>query len=224
MGRHRSIPHMPHSTPDPSGFTLLELMLSLAMLGVVLLIIFGALRIGTRAWEKGEEDVEIQQRQRAVLDLIQKQIASACLYEIKTGEDAFYFKGSETEVEFVSRSPIAPGSRSGIVYVKYSVRGGDKDEKMSLMLYERDMIFMKEEDFGIDAAEISLRLISGLQNLRFEYLKGAEDGGETAWQSSWRSSDDSDDEEMPLAVKLTLEGAQQDDALCLIVPVRCRKE
>ena len=63
--------------PSSSGFTLLELILSLTILSVVLLLIFGALRVGTRAWEKGEKDVEIQQRRRAVLDLIQKQIASA---------------------------------------------------------------------------------------------------------------------------------------------------
>ena len=207
--------------PSPSGFTLLELMLSLAILGVVLLIIFGALRIGTRAWEKGEKDVEIQQRRRAVLDLIQKQIASACLYEIKTGDEAFYFKGSDSEVEFVSRSPIAPGSRSGIVYVKYSAGEGDQNEKMTLVLYERDMIFMKKEDFSSDAEEYSLKLMSGFQNLQFEYLKMAEDGSETSWQSSWDSS--GDNKEMPLAVKMTLDG-ELEDALCLIVPIRCREE
>ena len=205
-----------------SGFTLLELILSLTILSVVLLLIFGALRIGTRAWEKGEKDVEIQQRQRAVLDLIQKQIASACLYEIKTGDETFYFKGSDSEIEFVSRSPIAPGSRSGIVYVKYSAGEGDQDEKLSLMLYERDMIFMKEEDFGSDAVEYSLKLMSGFQNLQFEYLKKAEDGSETSWQSSWDSS--GDNKEMPLAVKMSLDGEQENDALCLIVPIRCREE
>ena len=208
--------------PSPSGFTLLELMLSLAILGVVLLIIFGALRIGTRAWEKGEKDVEIQQRRRAVLDLIQKQIASACLYEIKTGDETFYFKGSDSEVEFVSRSPIAPGSRSGIVYVKYSTGEGDQNEKMTLVLYERDMIFMKKEDFSSDAEEYSLKLMSGFQNLQFEYLKMAEDGSETSWQSNWDSS--GDNKEMPLAVKMSLDGEQEDDALCLIVPIRCREE
>jgi len=195
-------------------------MLSLAIMGLVLLMIFGALRIGTRAWEKGEKDVDVQQRQRAVFDLVQKQIASACLYEIKTTDGTFYFEGSEKEIQFVSRSPIAPGSRSGIVYVNYTVSKGNADEKMSLMLYERDMIFMKEEDFGGDAAENSLRLISGFQNLRFEYLKMAEDGSKPSWQGAWKSSDDN--KEMPLAVKMTFEGA--DDALCLIVPIRCREE
>lgn len=221
MGRHRLIPRMPHLVSKSSGFTLLELILSLTILGVVLLLIFGALRIGTRAWEKGEKDVEVQQRQRAVLDLMQKQIASACLYKIKTDDDAFYFKGSEIELQFVSRSPIAPGSRSGIVYVKYSIQEGSRGEKMSLMLYERDMIFMKEEDFGSDATENSLRLISGFQNLQFEYLKPAEGDGEASWQSTWNSTDDN--KEMPLAVKMSFK-AEEEDTLCLVVPIRCREE
>ncbi|MCF8127568.1 MAG: prepilin-type N-terminal cleavage/methylation domain-containing protein [Deltaproteobacteria bacterium] len=220
MDRHCFIRHTPNYGYNSSGFTLLELMLSLAMMGIVLLIIFSALRIGTRAWEKGEKDVEVQQRQRAVFDLLQKQIASACLYEIKTTDDTYYFKGSETDIQFVSRNPIAPGSRSGIVYVNYTVSRGNADENMSLMLYERDMIFMKEEDFGGDAEENSLRLISGFKNLRFEYLKMDKDSSETSWQGAWNSSDDN--EEMPLAVKMTFEGA--DDALCLVVPIRCREE
>ncbi|MCF8129971.1 MAG: prepilin-type N-terminal cleavage/methylation domain-containing protein [Deltaproteobacteria bacterium] len=215
MDRNIFIRHLPNS-----GFTLLELMLSLAIMGVVLLIIFGALRIGTQAWEKGEKDVDVQQRQRAVFDLIQKQVASACLYQIETGNGTFYFKGSETKIQFVSRSPIAPGSRTGIVYVNYAVSKGNADEKMGLMLYERDMIFMKEEDFGDDAAKNSLRLISGFENLRFEYLKMAENGNKTSWQRVWNSYNDTKD--MPLAVKMTFQG--EDDALCLIVPVRCREE
>jgi len=220
MNRSRLITGVPYSVPKSSGFTLLELILSLAIMGVVLLLIFGALRIGARAWEKGEADVEVEQRQRAVFELIQKQIASACFYEIKTGDDTFCFKGTETEIQFVSRSPIAPGFRSGIVYVNYTVNEGKANDKMGLMLYERDMIFMKEEDFSSDAAENSLRLISGFQNLRFAYLKMNEDGGETSWQNFWDSSEDS--MEMPLAVKMTFEG--EDDTFRLIVPIRSRKE
>ena len=58
------------------GFTLLELLISLTILGVIVVIIFGAFRIGIRAWEKGEKDVESRQRQRIVLDLSKQQLAS----------------------------------------------------------------------------------------------------------------------------------------------------
>lgn len=203
------------------GFTLLELMLSLAILGVVLLIIFGALRIGTRAWEKGEKDVAIQQRQRAVLGLMGQQIASACLFEIKVGDEPFYFKGSEGTIEFVSRNPIVPGALTGVVYVKYMIQAADGEGKKRLMLYEKDAGFLKKEDLEAMEAADFFTLISGIQNIQFEYLKRAEDKDETDWQASW---DPSEDEEMPLAVKIILKQSKDTAPIDLIVPIRCQKE
>jgi len=203
------------------GFTLLELMLSLAIMGVVLLIIFGALRIGTRAWEKGEKDVAVHQRQRAVLDLLSRQIASACIYEIKMGDDAFYFKGSEGTMEFVSRSPIVPGALTGVVFVKYMIQEGDGDGKKQLKLYEKDAGFLKEEDLESQEEEDLFTLISGIQDLQFEYLKGGEDKSETDWQASW---DSSEEKGLPLAIKIVLNQDKETAPINLIVPIRCRKE
>jgi len=203
------------------GFTLLELMLSLAIMGLVLLIIFGALRIGTRAWEKGEKDVAVHQRQRAVLGLLSRQIASACIYEIKMGDDTFNFKGSEGTMEFVSRSPIVPGALTGVVFVKYMVQEGDGDGKKQLNLYEKDAGFLKEEDVENQSEEDLFTLISGLQDLQFEYLKGGEDKSETDWQASW---DPSEKTGLPLAVKIILKQNEETASIRLIVPIRCRKE
>ena len=196
-------------------------MLSLTILGVVLLIIFGALRVGTRAWEKGEKDVTVHQRQRAVLGLLSQQIASACIYEIKMGDDAFYFKGSEGAMEFVSRSPIVPGALTGVVFVKYMILEGDGEGRKQLKLYEKDAGFLKEEDVQSQRDEDLFTLISGIQDLQFEYLKGGEDNSETDWQASW---DPSEEKGLPLAVKIVLNQDEETAPINLIVPIRCRKE
>lgn len=202
------------------GFTLLELMLSLTILGVVLLIIFGALRVGTRAWEKGEKDVAVHQRQRAVLDLLSRQIASACIYEIKMGDDAFNFKGSEGTMEFVSRSPIVPGALTGVVFVKYMIQEGDGDRKKQLKLYEKDAGFLKEEDLNGQRDEDFFTLISGIEDLQFEYLKGGDDGGEPQWQAFW---DPSEKKGLPLAVKIILKQDAETSPINLVVPIHCQK-
>ena len=202
-----------------SGFTLLELMLSLAMMGVVLLIIFGALRIGSRAWEKGEKDVAVHQRQRAVLGILSRQIASACIYEIKMGDDAFFFKGSERMMAFVSRSAVVPGSLTGVVFVKYTIHQGD-DGKKQLKLYEKDAGFMKEEDLESQREKDFFTLISGIQDLQFEYLKNSKDNQETAWQTSW---DPSEETGLPLAVKIILKQDETIMPIITIVPIPCQK-
>ncbi len=203
------------------GFTLLELMISLAIMGVVLLIIFGALRVGTRAWEKGEKDVTVHQRQRAVLGLLGQQIASACIYEIKKGDDAFYFMGSEKEMEFVSRSPIVPGALTGVVFVKYVIQEGGEEGKKQLKLYEKDAGFLKEEDLENRREEDFFTLISGIEDLQFEYLKGSKDQKETDWQGSW---DSSEEKGFPLAVKIILKQNETVAPVNAIVSIQCQAE
>jgi len=210
-----------------TGFTLLELLISLTIIGLILVIVFGALRIGARAWEKGERDVEIHQRQRVVLDNIKRQIASVCLREIK-GDDgegqnnkSVFFKGDSEGMEFMSRVPMVPTTRSGMVYVKYVVREEDGGDKKRLMLYEKDILFIeKEEDIGEPDEEDFFELIPGAEDIEFAYLKGAEDkDADPEWQDTW---DPDSDTGIPLAVKITLE--EYADAAPIYVIARLQAE
>ena len=209
----------------PPGFTLLELMISLTIIGLILVLVFGSLRIGARAWEKGEKDVEIHQRQRVVLDNIKRQIASTCLREIKDeaekGGDKkkIFFKGDNETMEFISRIPMTPSARSGIVYVNYVVSEEDRGDKKRLMLYEKDILFIKtEEDIGDQDEEDFFELIPGAENVEFAYLKGPEDkDADPEWQDSW---DPHLDTGLPLAVKITLKEEENTTPIYVIARVQ----
>lgn len=211
----------------PPGFTLLELLISLTIIGLILVIVFGALRIGSRAWEKGEKDVEIRQRQRVVLENIKRQIASTCLREIK-GEDKgaedkkrIFFKGDSEEMEFMTRVPMVPTTRSGMVYVKYVVREEDGGDKKRLMLYEKDILFIEtEEDIGDQDEADFFELIPGAENIEFAYLKRPEDkDADPEWQEAW---DPDSDTGIPLAVKITLQ--EDEDTAPIYVIARLQAE
>ena len=212
---------------DQNGFTLLELLISLTIIGLILVIVFGALRIGARAWEKGERDVEIHQRQRVVLDNIKCQIASVCLRKIKgdDGEDqsnkSVFFRGDSEGMEFMTRVPMVPTTRSGMVYVRYVVREEDGGGKKRLMLYEKDILFIKkEEDIGEQDEEDFFELIPGAKDIEFAYLKGPEDkDDDPEWQDTW---DPDSDTGIPLAVKITLE--EDADAAPIYVIARLQAE
>ena len=86
-----------------SGFTLLELLISLTILAVIVVIVFGALRVGVRAWEKGEKDIDARQRHRIVLDLFKRQLTSISLKKVRNaGKQPFLLKGDNTFLEFIS--------------------------------------------------------------------------------------------------------------------------
>ncbi len=191
------------------GFTLLELLISLTIVALIVVVIFGAFRIGIRAWEKGEEDIEVQQRRRIVLDLVKRQLASICLIP-REGKLPLFLKGDDKSLEFISCLPAMPdnvlsGNKSGIVYVKYVVipdEDEDEAENESLWFFEKNILLLeKDADFDDLDEEAFHELIPEALNLSFEYLKGRDEEGEYAWQQTWEPKEDG---QIPLAVMITL--------------------
>jgi len=187
------------------GFTLLELLISLTIMGLIVVVVFGAFRVGVRAWEKGEKDVEIHQRQRIVLNLVKSQLTSIFVHKVGSGSrKPFFLKGDKKSIEFLSYVSIAPGNRPGLVYVKYVVKPENEDEKERLVFYEKNFVPQdkeKREDLGeLDEGDF-LTLISDVHSIGFEYLKGQ--GGEEIleWEETW---DPDKDKGFPRAVMVTL--------------------
>ena len=96
----------PSGALNPSaGFTLIEVIVTLTVIGFILLIIFGAFRLGFSAWEKGESLKEEYQKARMISQLVLQQVKSAVPYKIKSqkaGEDYLAFEGNGHSLKFVS--------------------------------------------------------------------------------------------------------------------------
>jgi general secretion pathway protein J len=200
---HQS-PIISRQSSIPSGFTLLELLISLTIVGVVLVIIFGALRIGARAWEKGEADVEVQQREKVVLALLKRQISSFCAREIEEGDrEPYLFQGDDRSMSFMSRFPTVPTSRSGIAYVKYLVNSTGEG-RSELSLYEQDVLSVVSNGVSEPSNESPFFvLIPDANYIGFEYLYPPEEGDlSTEWRDSW---DPESEEGYPIAVRITFQ-------------------
>src|SRR4030066_419892 len=92
-----------------TGFTLIEVIVTLTVLGFILLIIFGAFRLGLSAWERGESTKEEYQKVRIITQLISRQMKSAVPYKIKTEKaegDYLAFEGKAHSLKFVSAFPM----------------------------------------------------------------------------------------------------------------------
>ena len=62
------------------GFTLLELVLALSIVAAMLAIVFGGLRVGVRAWQRGEERTESQQHSRSLNALLALSLGGTAAY------------------------------------------------------------------------------------------------------------------------------------------------
>jgi prepilin-type N-terminal cleavage/methylation domain-containing protein len=88
---------------DSRGFTFLELIISLTIFSLVALIVYATLNLGARAAERGEVRSVENQRARAALALISRQLKSAYPLALQAeGETFVYFFGEPGEMSFIS--------------------------------------------------------------------------------------------------------------------------
>jgi len=90
------------------GFTLLELVLALSIVAVMLTILFGGLRVGLRAWQRGEERAEALEHARSLGQVIEQTLAGVYAFQgrIDTNTQArILFEGEAEKVSLVTVSP-----------------------------------------------------------------------------------------------------------------------
>ncbi len=200
---------------NSEGFTLLEVIISLTITAVMLVIIFGAMRVGVRAWEKGEEDLDERLRNRVVLDMMKRQLASVAFREQKEGEkNRFLFvKGDKTSLRFISNVALLPSNEFGAVFVRYNVEDDVDSDGKRLDMLEKNLVFIDPEDdpdkFGRDD---TLPILSGISDVSFNYLKRGEEGDEE-WQDSW---DPDTEKGFPAAFKVEITAKEDQTPLVTI--------
>ena len=188
-----------------SGFTLLEMVVTLTILGFILLIIFGAFRLGISAWEKGESSREEYQKVRAVSQLVSRQLKSMVPYKIKTEKaegDYLAFEGSARSLKFVSALSMKAKQPEGFVYAIYEFKDGG-NEGGRLVVYEQRVLIRKNFFEERPNEESGVPLIEGISDIRFEYyqeedsLKNRKEG----WVEEWNAKEE---KELPRAVRMTV--------------------
>jgi general secretion pathway protein J len=182
-----------------AGFTLLELLLALSIVGVLLAIAFGGLRMGVVAWTRGEDRAETQQHDRGLSQILVRTIGSTYPFQGALGEAPerrWLFKGEERRVQLVTQDPPFPGSvRAAFTAVVITV----EDEAQVRGLVIRQRILPNRDPFT--QATVVLRDPS-IQAVEFAYLND---------QGSWVSSWDADEEKkLPSAIRLRVSTTRGD--------------
>lgn len=195
---------MPHFSflTSRKGFTLLELIITVTLLGIMVLIISGALRLGIRAWEKGEEKAAVIEPPIRVLQLMERQIASTLPYQFKKAGKKFpLFDGGPDRLEFVSLSPLAPRQGADAVHIVYSVHP-NANKGVDLFFFEEALsAFDATAEKADDSPGSRHGMLGGVYAVSFEYAASIETADELVWETQWRPGEQKG---VPAAVKITL--------------------
>ena len=173
-----------------SGFTLVELLVSVTLLAVVISAISSALYAGILVWERAGAYDARRIETMIALERFEEEVRSAfILYAVP-------FKGSDSEVRFAGYE-AGSAAREGtlgwpICEVVYAYDSGSNTFQRS----SRAFPFQKLED------PVCEPVISGLKEVRLSYADKPHDRSsrEPVWRSSWKNT-----ERLPAAVKITFE-------------------
>lgn len=204
--RHR---HASSHLASCRGFTLLELILTMAILALITGIIGGAFRLVVRSWEKGEAEVEAFRRTRLVLDRVGQQLKSTYPYWVEeSNEWRIAFSGGAQTLDFVAPLSLQSHLITGLVAIHYALENSASGEGFDFVAREAKLVDQEsaQEALGGAAQESSEAvLLSGIMGLTFEYYVIPEDAAQGDWRQSWTWEGRNDEDRiLPHAVRITL--------------------
>ncbi len=204
---------------NEKGLTLLELVLALAISGLVLVILSSAMFMGIRSEEKAAQRSELSQKIRAINERITWLIRGAYPFA-RTSEDGriLYFDGKDDSIGFVTTSTFkgkrSLEDRAGLKWVNIYL------DDNSLKIKEK--VFFVKDVFD-DSGGKEYTLFNDISDIRFEYFDVDSEDREDSWKEEW---DPKEREALPAAVKVRITIIHRDEEIELppfIVKIEARK-
>ncbi len=183
------------------GFTLVEMLISIVLIGVIMTAAYAGLSSSNRAVISGEQQIDRNNRLRVVQQFVRRQIANALPLAMQSDDSQqddlsiVRFEGGRETMRFVSPMP------------GYLGHGGPHEQTIS---YDRgELVFdhqlLVSDDDSELAAAIAERepvvLLEDVERVRFSYLEAADEpDADPEWVDEWQ-----DPSRTPLMVRVELE-------------------
>lgn len=177
-----------------AGFTLVELIAALIVVGLIGAIVAGTLRLGLRAQERLLARTEAMEDRRVVLGQLRRHLeAIEPLWLVGRDGMRVAFRGNAGELWFAAEMPGGDGA--GGIWLAHLALAGSAE--MSSLTLERQLLAEASSFVVPPDAERGI-VIDGLHDARFAYSDGRQ------WLDRW-----DDATRLPAKIRLTLGTADQ---------------
>ena len=198
---------------EQAGFTLVEVIIALAIVGALLVVAFGGLRVALAAWRQGEDRVDAHDHVRGVAVTLTRALGAAYPYKgalSDAPEVVLLFDGKADSLKFVTQAPPSPFALPiAFTAVVVAVETGeDPGQQPGLVIRERAL---PNRDPFTKAAVVYRD--PAITSVDVRYL---DDTG--AWRQEWDVQN-----AVPSAVQLTLGttvGGRTQPLTSITVPLR----
>ena len=175
---------LPHLRDD-GGFTLLEMLVATTLLGLLSLVLYGALQFGLRSWQRTEEVSVLANTVRQVQGLLTADLTRAYPEVIRTNPTRMPvdFEGTRSRIRYLTASSRVAGA---LDHVTIGVPMGSKVLTRIAAL-----------ELGAGSRVDSKVLLKHVEGFEISYFGAAEEDKTPRWQDTWH-----DRESMPLLVRI----------------------
>lgn len=179
------------------GFTLLELLIGMVLLGMILTLLFGGLRLGARSWDSGDKRADDSAQLRAIHGFMRRELSQAFPLRWKNEADTrLAFAGASDALKFVAPLPVQV-SGGGLYLLGLGLENGEEGQRL---IMKRALTNPEAKDFSsLEQGEKSV-LVDHIEKMRISYFGATTPESEPGWQEKW-----DDPQRLPLLVRIQVE-------------------
>lgn len=171
-----------------AGFSLVELLVALVLLGMVFLVLFNSLALGLKIWNANDQELSSNTQALVARDLLRRVLSEARPLKTTLGapnaEHRVFFLGTQDSIRFVAPMPshLAVGGLYEIAI--YAIEGGQTGNRleMSWRLFRRQSWPSKPL-----TEEKRSELISKVAEIEFNYFGQVDKSEPPGWHVDWQN-------------------------------------
>jgi general secretion pathway protein J len=196
------------------GFTLLELLIGMTLVGFILTLLFAGLSLGLRSWEAGEQRMVTSSRQAIIVDFIRRTLEQTYpLFWRVDNEEQLAFAGETESLRIVGPMPRHEGA-SGNYLIALELADGEDGRDLVMRWQMSDS---REPGFeSLEEAKPKV-LVKAIRELAFSYFGTENEADEPTWHDQWLH------QKAPpelIRLKITLENGETWPDIITATPIR----
>ena len=172
-----------------AGFTLLELLVALTLLGLVLAVIFGELRFTARAWDAADAKLDRNGELLSVHSFLRQRLQQVHVPQQigapDVADSAAIFDGDARSMEFLATMP-ANVSQGGFYEISLSSQIGEDGNDLFISWRPFDEDGTRRVADNPNNSRVLLR---GARDIRFSYFGSTTENTAPQWWSIWPARD-----------------------------------
>jgi general secretion pathway protein J len=181
--------------PGVQGFTLLELLIALTLVGLITVMLYGGLHLAIRGAAIGERRAEISEQVRLIQSFIRREVSQVYpLVWRGEGKQRVAFNGGSEALHFAAILPAHRGE-GGLYLVSIGVADSYPAHRL---IFSYRLARPEIQNFET-APQKPVVLVDDVERLEFLYYGRQEEEDEARWHSRWR-----DRNNLPRLVRLRL--------------------